>query len=335
MKLISLYSKFSNVGGAQKMCLNIHKGLSEQGIFSASFISSLTAYEEISTPYKKLIPKNSYQKFNIISFIKNHKDAIFISHHRQLTTLLVLFSKLLNKELIIFHVAHNEFNNLKYFTLFPKNIIAVSEGVKRNHIDYFNLDKIDVIYNGIKAPSKIVNIEKKSLNPIKILIPGRITKVKQQLEIVKALKNRMPKEIQIIFAGTGDLFGELKECTIGDSHFQVLGQVSNMQELYLSVDYVMLFSLKEGLPLSLIEACSYGLPILCNDVGGNLEILENDYNGFLLKDLNSLPKKIMQIKCITPTQYRNLSINSRRIFENKFNYENMILNYKKYILENV
>lgn len=55
------------------------------------------------------------------------------------------------------------------------------------------------------------------------------------------------------------------------------------------VDVFINMSDYEGVPVSIMEAFSYGIPCIARDVGGNSEIVTNKYNGFLLKsDANHL-----------------------------------------------
>ena len=41
-------------------------------------------------------------------------------------------------------------------------------------------------------------------------------------------------------------------------------------------------SSSEGLPLSIMEACGFGIPVIATDVGGTHEIVSDGVNGFLL-----------------------------------------------------
>src|SRR5690606_4461585 len=54
----------------------------------------------------------------------------------------------------------------------------------------------------------------------------------------------------------------------------------------------------EGIPVSIMEAMSYGIPVIATDVGASREIV-NNRNGFLLDvdfDLDDLLKDILQLK---------------------------------------
>jgi len=332
MKIISLYSNLNNVGGAQKVSIEIHKGLLDLDEAHTGYFSSFDSYSMINSKFKKLIPKKRYLKFNPIELIIKNPDAIFLSHHRKMTTLLFLVGKLLFKKIKLIHVAHNEFSSLKRVSFFPKNIIAVSQGVKKNHEKYFNLKNIKVIYNGVNNP-KERNSKKLLKQTIKILLPGRVTDVKQQVEIVNNLKGKIPKQIKILFAGDGPKLYLLKKEIGNNKSFQVLGYVPNMNILYKEVDFVLLFSIKEGLPLSLIEAQSFGVPIICNDVGGNLEILQNKKNGYLVSSFESLNETFQELLHLSQDNYNELKINSSKTFIEKFSYNQMIQTYYSYIEE--
>ncbi len=322
MKIINLYTSFKNHGGAQNVSITLYQELFKTKEVTNSLIASFTPYKKIEKNYKKKIQKKDYFKVTPQTLFKHRKDAIFISHHRKITTFLCL----LPFKLKIIHVAHNEFTNLKWATFFPKHIVAVSNAVKNNHSSFFGLKNIQVIYNGISQ--KTFKKERSfNNNTIKILYPGRINTVKQQVEIARFLKNKIPNNITLVFAGTGSLLPELKQITQADKRFEVLGFVHNMQQLYLHADFVMLFSKKEGLPLSLIEATQYGLPIICNDVGGNLEIMKPGKNGILISSMDDIVTCFQNISKMPVSNYEYLSNNSLKIYKEKFSLEKMVSQY--------
>ena len=38
---------------------------------------------------------------------------------------------------------------------------------------------------------------------------------------------------------------------------------------------------REGLPVSVMECLSEGLPIICNKIRGNIDLIKDKYNGFI------------------------------------------------------
>ena len=330
MNLISLYTSFANVGGAQKMCLSIHKGIKKRLLPDKNYIISYTPFDKIHQDFFSIINKKNYIRFQIFKTISKNKDAIFISHHRKITTQLYLISRALKIDLKIIHVAHNEFTSYRRFTFFPKTVVAVSEGVRKNHENYFGLKNVQVIYNGIEDPKAQTKI---NFNPngIKKLVPGRITAVKQQLRIVELLKDSLPKNISIYFAGSGPELEHLEKVIKGKPGFISLGHIDKMLEVYKQIDWVMLFSKKEGLPLSLIEGSSFGKPLICNDVGGNIEIMIDRYNGFCIKSETDVFRIIEIVSTISADTYKKMSQNSRNHFIKHFDRNTMIDSYLKVV----
>lgn len=60
-----------------------------------------------------------------------------------------------------------------------------------------------------------------------------------------------------------------------------LGFQKDIHKIYNSLDILVLPSLSEGLPRSLIEGMSHEIPVIANNVGGVAQIIKNYENGFL------------------------------------------------------
>lgn len=333
MKLLSLYTYLDEVGGANNLTVTLHKSLMETGLFSNGKVSSFTAYNDLAPSYKKQLDESSYVKFKALRLIKKSEGVVFLSHHRKMTTYLLGLSKLLRREVYIVHIAHITLNSLKYATLFPKYNVAVSNNVKQNLHEFFKVKNVKVIYNGVKS------LEKPNLNKpfhperIVITLPALINERKQQVAISKFLKNKLFKQITIQFAGDGPDIESLKELVSNDPQFKVLGLVNDMQDLYENSDFVLLFSKSEGLPLSLIEAQSHGIPIICNDVGGNLEILKPNENGFFVDTMPELLECLNKLPNIGVSKYKEMQKKSFENYLENFQYDKMINSYADLLKE--
>ena len=55
---------------------------------------------------------------------------------------------------------------------------------------------------------------------------------------------------------------------------------------YKNLDVYVNTSIHEGIPMSVLEAMSYGLPVVAANVGGLPEIIKNGVNGFLIEGNN-------------------------------------------------
>jgi len=328
-KIISTYTTFKNPGGAEKVLFKLDNFFKKQGyeVYAASF----DKYEDIKN--KVDILNDEFINFKKLLTNDYLKNSIVLSHHRKVTTFLKLLN-LFNNNFKLIHIAHSVFYNLKYFTLFPSNNIAVSEAVKKNMIDYFNVDekKIICIYNGIEDINKNANTTLNfNKNEIKIIYPARICKVKMQLELVDYLKDKLDKRIKIYFAGDGEDSEELKEKIQNSENFFYLGKVNNLIELYKNYNFLLLFSEKEGLPLSLVEACMFGIPSITRNVGGCGEVITDRYNGFVVKKLDELLQTLNNLPNLSEDEYINLCKNARKVYEEKFTEEKMFSEYLNYI----
>ena len=72
-----------------------------------------------------------------------------------------------------------------------------------------------------------------------------------------------------------------------------------------------------------MEAFSLGKPVIATDVIGNKEIVNDNYNGFLvqLNEYHQLSKKISYMLHIESTEYDRLSKNALRTYYNEFSYD--------------
>lgn len=328
MKIISVYPNFKIRGGAEDISITLAKKLNSD----TPIILTNPSFDYIHADYKDKGIK--YESFNISNIIKyRNGGALFLSHHRKLTTILMLLNKFLRKKIFIIHVAHNIFYNLKCFTLFPENIIAVSNGVKDNLIGYFkiNQNRINVIFNGVEdaADKSIVNYKTNSCQIIKILLIGRLCQVKQQLEIVKRTKGLLDKKIEFYFAGEGPILNELEKEIGKCKQYKLLGHINVKNEIY-KYDYICLFSKVEGLGIALIEGCMFGKPLITNNLKSVMDVNINGYNGFVVKNWNEFISCINTLHSLGTEKYIEMSLNSRKQYEDYFTIDKMILNYKNY-----
>jgi glycosyltransferase involved in cell wall biosynthesis len=88
--------------------------------------------------------------------------------------------------------------------------------------------------------------------------------------------------------------GELRH-EITASNIEVTGWIpsSRVNNLLESADLYLSTSLWEGLPLSVLEAMSMSLPLLLSNCVGNKDLVINDKNGYLFKNVINAVEKII------------------------------------------
>lgn len=143
---------------------------------------------------------------------------------------------------------------------------------------------------GTREPLCEAKTENRNTEKKVIVSCSNLYEVKRVHLIIEALA-RVNTPVKWIHIGTGVLEEELKNLALKKIscrdaiEYQFLGQLSNQQvHTFYSKNDIDLFlnvSSSEGLPVSLMEAISYGIPIMATDVGGTSEIC-NDEVGALL-----------------------------------------------------
>lgn len=164
------------------------------------------------------------------------------------------------------------------------------------------------------------------------------TEVKRIDLIIKALEKIQNLKIKWIHLGDGPLFENLtkiaKELLPSNIEYEFKGAVSNKEiiEYYKQnqIDVFINVSASEGIPVSIMEAQSFGIPVIATDVGGVKEIITHNTNGVLLnKDIKieELAEEIKKFSLLSENEITRLRNASRKMWEEKYaarkNYEQL------------
>ncbi|PEJ58465.1 glycosyltransferase family 1 protein [Bacillus sp. AFS002410] len=134
--------------------------------------------------------------------------------------------------------------------------------------------------------------------------------------------------VKLLLAGEGVLLNECKQLAenLGISHMvDFLGYRKDIKYILPMCDVAVGSSLREGLPVNIMEAMACGLPIVAVDNRGHRELVVDDNNGWLLKsnDTNGFAKKLKYLIKRKGVKER-LGINSRKIVMSKYSIEKVI-----------
>ncbi len=108
----------------------------------------------------------------------------------------------------------------------------------------------------------------------------------------------------------------------------LLGQIPMGYQLLSASDLFILCSNYEGLPMSIIEALSFGKPVVSSKVGGVTEILDGN-NGFAVDNKEENFQKAINNILAYEEKYLAFSANARKTYEEKFTLEVMTSGYDK------
>ena len=318
MKVISVYNNFANTGGAQDMALRLAGSFSPH---TTPIVLTRTSAGHITGDYEKAADFMQLSRKQVKDILRRWPDAVFLSHDRKSTTRLMIYKTMGLRNLKVVHVAHSVFDNLRRFTLFPEHVVAISKAVEANLKDYFKLpaQRITMIPNGL--PDRGVKEPRRGPG-IRILLMGRIYALKRQLEIAEALDGYLPEGTELYFAGTGPQEHELTQLLAAKKNMHFLGQIDPAKHI-CDYDYVLLFSQKEGLPLSLIEACMYGRPMITNTLPSVLEINEPGTTGISCRNLDELRSMIKDLPAPSSREYIRMARNARERYGQLFTESRM------------
>ena len=214
---------------------------------------------------------------------------------------LVLFAKLIRKKIIIHihggdYLANKKAPGWMKFILkrvFSKRspVIVLSTVEQQIISEQYKTSNVHVLPNCVdlneaKAFHRVYNT---AAMP-NLLFIGRISTSKGIEYIYQALKELKSKQVAFKFymAGAGPDENEYVEkfSQLLGSGFEFKGVVSGLTKtnLFKSCDVFLLPSLFEGLPMSLLEAMSFGLVPVVTPVGSMKHVIKTGYNGVLLNE---------------------------------------------------
>lgn len=193
-------------------------------------------------------------------------------------------------------------------------------------IEHLKGKHVVCIYNGIKMPNNTIVTTISNIK--RIVYCGRLIYAKGVQDLIEAF-NKCCKSIdglRLIIIGDGNYKKTLVELADKKRNIQFIGEVSQNKVLdILSSCHIFVNpSYSEGLPTSVIEACSVGLPVIATDVGGTNEIIINDESGVLVKphDVEQLSDSLFKL-LMNENKCLYLGNNARRIVEKKFNWDSI------------
>ncbi len=228
----------------------------------------------------------------------SRKDIIHIhasyntSFYRK--TIFVLLAKVLRKKVIVhLHAPTPEPFSRRPLSLVSRivlnwvdSVVALSDMWAKEIRKIAPDAKIAVIPNPCSVPNtKTENRDK--TEPI-ILFAGKLEDRKGFCDLIKAMPIILSKvpNAKLLFAGNGDINrGKDLARKLGvDSTVKFLGWLKEPQkvEVFAQASVFCLPSYAEGVPMAMLEAMAYKLPVVVTPVGGIPDIISNKYNGIFV-----------------------------------------------------
>ncbi|RTZ02051.1 glycosyltransferase [Flavobacterium bomense] len=197
--------------------------------------------------------------------------------------------------------------------------------------DKYAINKNKLILSRLGTIDRGVSIFPKSTT-LHLVSCSWMRPVKRVSSIVRAISN-LSFQLEWVHFGDGEEYNTIENLVKNIDNplvsYKLMGAYSNEKVLdeYATTHYDVFINVSEneGVPVSIMEAMSFGKIIIATNVGGTSEIVENGINGFLLnKDFTNeeLVSVITKVALLDEKQFSDMCNQSRRIWEERCNAEN-------------
>jgi glycosyltransferase involved in cell wall biosynthesis len=214
-------------------------------------------------------------------------------------------------------------------------VVGVCEGTRTNLLraPFAVRGKIIHIYNGASpADSEALPHPKSGFT---LLHVGRMVPAKDHATLLRAVALARPRipDMQLWIVGDGPLGPELRALTselgLGEC-VTFFGERNDVSSFLTAADLFVMPSISEGLPVSLLEAMSAGLPAVVTDVGGMGEIARLSRAATLIP--RSDPQALSEILCQAAQRRDDLpkiGQLARRCYQQRFTPDRMLDDYMR------
>lgn len=213
-------------------------------------------------------------------------------------------------------------------------VVYVTEDLRKRHraVDV-GLDT-RTIHNGIDPLDQADRQLPPELDPdiLEILAVGRISEVKGLTYAVQAMEGlETSGQVRLNLVGKGpeeeNLRAEVRARGLED-RVRFLGFKDNVYDYLAHADLLLMPSLHEGAPYTVLESMSLGLPVLCSRTGGLPELLEEGVSGRFVAvgDVDGLRRAIADLAA-DPDSRSRLSEEARLRYTRMFDLETMGTSY--------
>lgn len=245
---------------------------------------------------------------------KQKADIIHI--HAIGPAIMAPFAKFLGLKVVFTHHGH-DYNRAKWgcFAKFvlkmgerlgtysANEVIVISDIIQKSLVEKYNRKNTHLIFNGVNTPvfaEQSDFIKSLGLNPrMYVLTLGRLVEEKGFDFLIRAFCKIKEKNYRLVIAGDSDHDTEyskqLKELAkANDVVLTGFVKGEKLQELFSHARLFVLPSYHEGLPICLLEAMSYRLPVLVSDIPANKQIRLPENRFFITGNEESLIERLEQ-----------------------------------------
>jgi sugar transferase (PEP-CTERM/EpsH1 system associated) len=223
---------------------------------------------------------------------------------------------------------------------FIHQYIALSKEAKDYLLDIIKVkpERLNHICNGVDKSKFSPKKETNKISPVVIGCVGRLEDVKNHVLLAEAfvIATKLTKgkvDIHLHLIGDGSCRNKvesiLKENDCIEASW-LAGNRDDVAALMTEFDIFVLPSLAEGISNTILEAMACGLPVIATNVGGNTELVQHGYSGFVVNvsEPQEMAERILEY-VNQPELKLQHGQNGRALVEDKFSVQAMANAYAK------
>lgn len=205
-----------------------------------------------------------------------------------------------------------------------EKIVVIPSGID---CSLFNPNRPETIERAQKIRDKIGTDDVTVVGYVGRLAP--VKGVKYLLLAMKEVQKEFPNT-HLLIVGEGFQKAELKRIAQESGiSADFVGWKKNALAYYAAFDVFALPSVQEGLSHSLLEAMAMKKPAIATSVGGNIDVIRNGKNGFLVPPCNPKLLSLSIKKLISNTKLREkMGTLNRKVVETEFSWENTVSKFE-------
>lgn len=248
----------------------------------------------------------------IIKLLKTKQPRLIIDNGN-IETLLALdfLKKQYDLTIPTIHIVHSNheafFLRCDIFKDVIGKIYAVSSEIKDNLMksrpDLCKRIDVEIQYPKVLAKEELEKKKLSSNSVVKIAYAARLEVYNKRSNYLIELISELEKEdmaYELYIAGKGECFDLIKqyiETNNLSDKIKLLGLIphSKMNDFWKDKNIFVNFSQTEGMSISFLEAVSFGLVPVVTDTSGMKEIIGTEKCGFILQELNQMPKVLKEL----------------------------------------
>lgn len=351
---ICLMNTAASWGGGEKWHLEMSVELQKKGhntflVTNKKSVLSRKAMHHNVSSYNLRISNfsflNPYKLYMLYRFLKKNRVQSIVFNLPNDLKVGGVAARLAGVEKIIYRrgsaiPVSNSISNRILFRKIVNRIIANSEETKntilQNNRKLISPQRIKVIYNGLEFP-EAYHRSPEAKKEIVFGNMGRLVEQKGQdilIEIAVYLKKRL-SNFKIIIAGDGPLKSSLIKLAnqkgVG-RNIEFYGFVEDTWGFMKNIDVFLLPSRWEGFGYVLVEAMACGKPVVAFNVSSNPELVEDNYNGFLIDqgDICGFADKAYKL-ATEPQLVAKMGANGKTFAEQNFQLSRIVDEVEQFI----